>query len=325
MIDFHTHIYPKDLPNFNEIYDTDIFITLKTCCNETWIMQEGEKFRKINDRCLSLEKRLEDMETCGVELQVLSCVPILFSYNAPSNQIKTVVKYINDFLITCCNKYPDKFKCLGTLPMQDINLTLEEIKRNGSNVIGYQIGTNIRNTNLDNEIFSPIFNLLEEMGLILFIHPWDMMGQNYMKDYWLPWLVGMPAETSRAICSMIFGGIFDKFPKLKVVFAHGGGSFSGTLPRIQHGYNVRPDLCGLKCKKSPKEYCGHFWVDSLVHNKHELKKIIDLFGKNRVIFGTDYPFPLGELNPGEYINLLNIDENTKNMIRKKNFIDLIKY
>ena len=325
MIDFHTHIYPKDLPNFNEIYDTDIFITLKTCCNETWIMHEGEKFRKINDRCLSLEKRLEDMETCGVELQVLSCVPILFSYNAPNNQIKTVVKYINDFLITCCKKYPNKFKCLGTLPMQDINLTLEEIKRNSSNVIGYQIGTNIRNINLDSEIFFPIFNLLEEMRLILFIHPWDMMGQNYMKDYWLPWLVGMPAETSRAICSMIFGGIFDKFPKLKVVFAHGGGSFSGTLPRIQHGYNVRPDLCARKCKKSPKEYCGHFWVDSLVHNKLELKKIIDLFGKNRVIFGTDYPFPLGELNPGEHLNLLNIDETTKNMIRKKNFIDLLKY
>lgn len=324
MIDFHTHIYPPNLPDYNKKFNTDIFITIETCCNEKWIIHEGKKFRKINERCINLEKRLEEMEISGVEKQVLSCVPILFSYNADSNQILEIVKYINNFLISCTKKYPLKFYALGTLPMQNIQLTLNEINRVCNSVIGFQIGTNILNKNLDNDIFFPVYALLEKKGLILFVHPWDMMGQNYMKDYWLPWLVGIPAEISRAICSMIFGGIFDKFPKLKVVFANGGGSFSSTLPRIQNGYNVRPDLCARKCKKSPNEYCGDFWVDSLVNNKHELKKIINLFGKDKIIFGTDYPFPLGELNPGENINLINIDEDIKNMIRKSNFINLLK-
>ncbi|RYG48971.1 hypothetical protein EON67_07095 [archaeon] len=134
----------------------------------------------------------------------------------------------------------------------------------------------------------------EEIGAAIFVHPWDMMGSNLMKDYFLPWLVGMPAETSLAICSMMFSGLFERYPRLRVCFAHGGGSFPGTLARVQHGFDVRPDLCAKDCTRSPVEQCGSFWTDSLVHDPHALRDIVRIFGEDKVCLGTDYPFPLGE-------------------------------
>ena len=139
-----------------------------------------------------------------------------------------------------------------------------------------------------------------------------MMGKDKMGKYWLPWLVGMPAETSLAICSMIFGGIFDKFPKLRVAFAHGGGSFPATIGRVEHGFNVRPDLVAIDNKVNPREYLGKFWLDSLVHDPAMLRYIVDLVGRDKVALGTDYPFPLGELEPGQFIHSMDeYDQETK--------------
>jgi len=145
----------------------------------------------------------------------------------------------------------------------------------------------------------------------VFVHPWDMMAKEKMERYWLPWLVGMPAETSLAICSMIFGGVFERLPNLRVAFAHGGGSFPATIGRIEHGFNVRPDLCAVDNDVNPKEYLGKFWIDSLVHDPHMLEYVVGLFGANRVALGTDYPFPLGELEPGKLIRDSAFDDRTK--------------
>ena len=152
----------------------------------------------------------------------------------------------------------------------------------------------------------------------LFIHPWDMMGQERMREYWLPWLVGMPAETSLAICSMIFSGLFEKLPNLKCAFAHGGGSFPGTIGRIDHGFQVRPDLCAKDNNKIPSSYLGKFYVDSLTHDTRALKEIVNLFGEDMVMMGSDYPFPLGESVPGKLIT----DEEDFNEKQKQKLLSL---
>ena len=126
-----------------------------------------------------------------------------------------------------------------------------------------------------------------------------------MQKYWLPWLVGMPAETARAISSMIFGGVFQKYPKLRVAFAHGGGSFPFTIGRIEHGFNVRPDLCAIDNAVNPREYLGKFWIDALVHDPKALNYVVDVMGADKVCMGSDYPFPLGEHRPGELIKSMN--------------------
>jgi aminocarboxymuconate-semialdehyde decarboxylase len=166
---------------------------------------------------------------------------------------------------------------------------------------GLEIGSNINGKNLSDPSFHPFYEAAEKLGCALFVHPWEMMGEGQMEKYWLPWLVGMPAETSRAICSMIFGGIFEKFPRLRVAFAHGGGSFPFTLGRIEHGFRVRPDLVAVDNPVNPKEYLGKFWVDSLVHDKKAFSYLVDLVGEDKICLGSDYPFPLGEHKPGRLI------------------------
>jgi aminocarboxymuconate-semialdehyde decarboxylase len=145
-----------------------------------------------------------------------------------------------------------------------------------------------------------------------------------MPDYWLPWLVGMPAETSLAICSMIFGGIFERLPNFRVAFAHGGGAFPATIGRIEHGWQARPDLVAVHNVHNPKKYLGQFWLDSLVHDKDMLQLVTKLVGVNRVTLGTDYPFPLGEDNPGELIKTSNFTNQEKAIMLGDSALEWLK-
>ena len=177
---------------------------------------------------------------------------------------------------------------------------------------GIEIGSNINNKNLDHADFYPFYEAAQDLNMPLFIHPWEMMGMSQMNKYWLPWLVGMPAETSRAICSMIFGGIFEKFPNLRIAFAHGGGSFPYIIGRIEKGFLERPDLCAIDNKVNPRNYLGKFYVDSIVHSQEALNYLITILGHKSIVLGSDYPFPLGEKSPGNLIDSNpDIDESIK--------------
>jgi aminocarboxymuconate-semialdehyde decarboxylase len=143
------------------------------------------------------------------------------------------------------------------------------------------------------------------------VHPWNMMGKSDMEKYWLPWLVGMPAETSRAVCSMIFAGVFERFPSLRVCFSHAGGSFLPTIGRIAHGYECRPDLVAVDNPVDPRSYLGRFWVDSITHDPMLLEYVLKLQGSRRVCLGSDYPFPLGDLEIGKFIEDMDLPETTK--------------
>jgi len=204
---------------------------------------------------------------------------------------------------------------LATVPMQDTKLAVQELERSMKNGFrGVQIGSNINNLNLHEEQFDEFFAACESLNAAILVHPWQMMGQEHMTKYWLPWLVGMPAEISRAICSMIFGGVFEKYKNLKVCFAHGGGSFLPTISRIEHGWDCRPDLVAIDNPINPKEYLGKFWVDSHVCDHKMLQYVIDLVGEDKVIQGSDYPFPLGEAVPGELVRTAPISDLEKEKI-----------
>jgi aminocarboxymuconate-semialdehyde decarboxylase len=167
---------------------------------------------------------------------------------------------------------------------------------------GVQIGSHVNQWYLSDEYLFPFFQAAEELGASIFVHPWDMMGRERMPKYWLPWLIGMPAETSLAICSMIFGGVFERLPRLKVAFAHGGGSFPMSIGRIEHAFQVRPDLVAVDNPISPSDYLGRFYLDTLVHHPDVLRFLIGLIGADYLAMGSDYPFPLGETEPGRMIS-----------------------
>jgi aminocarboxymuconate-semialdehyde decarboxylase len=200
--------------------------------------------------------------------------------------------------------------------MQDATLAIAELERchRSLGLAGVQIGSHVNGWNLDDERIFPILEAAADLGAAVFVHPWQMLGRERMGLYWLPWLVGMPAETALSICSLIFGGVFERLPQLRVAFAHGGGAFPGIVGRLEHGFNVRPDIVATANDRNPREYVGRFFVDSLVHEPAMLKYMIDLFGANRIALGSDYPFPLGEHHPGKLIESMTLDPKTRNWL-----------
>ena len=203
-------------------------------------------------------------------------------------------------------KHPAHFAGLGAIPLQDTDLAVKELERcvRELGLRGVQIGTHVNGRNLDDPALFPVFEAAAELGAAVFVHPWDMFGRERMQKYWMPWLVGMPAETALAICSVIFGGVLRRLPTLRLCFAHGGGAFPGTLGRIEHGFQCRPDLCAVDNDVSPREHRGRFWVDSLVHCPDTLRLLLKSVGNDRIALGSDYPFPLGEDCPGALIESL---------------------
>ncbi len=318
-IDLHTHILPREWPDLDAKYGYSGFVRLdhyKPCCARMMI---GDRvFREITDNVWDPKRRIEECDDAGVSMQVLSTVPVMFSYWAKPADALDLSRRLNDNIAEVVRAYPKRFAGLATIPLQDPDLAANELERcvRELGLRGVQIGTHVDANahagrldilNLDNALLQPVWSAAEKFGAAIFVHPWDMVGKERMQKYWLPWLVGMPAETSLAICSMIFGGVFERFPKLRVAFAHGGGAFPFTIGRIEHGFHVRPDLCATNNKANPRSYLANgdsparFYVDSLVHDPDALKFLIKLFGARRVALGSDYPFPLGEAEPGKLV------------------------
>lgn len=276
------------------------------------MMRGIQFFREIKENCWNAELRIREYSLFNTQVQVVSTIPVMFSYWAKPLDCLDLSKFLNDHLAGLVQKYPKNYIGLATIPMQDTKLAIKELERaKRIGLAGVQIGSNINNENLNEARFFPIFQACEQLGMAVLVHPWNMMGEKEMQRYWLPWLVGMPAETSRAICSMIFGGIFEKLPRLRVNFAHAGGSFLTTLGRISHGFEARPDLVAIDNNIDPRHYLGRFWVDSATHDERLLRYVLEMQGSNRVAMGTDYPFPLGDPTIGKFIEDMDISDPMK--------------
>uniref|UniRef100_A0A6A7GE65 2-amino-3-carboxymuconate-6-semialdehyde decarboxylase n=1 Tax=Hirondellea gigas TaxID=1518452 RepID=A0A6A7GE65_9CRUS len=327
-IDLHTHILPKEWPDLKKRYGYGGFIRLQhDCCKSgnAKMFQDDKFFREVAPNSWDPLVRLKECDKDGVTVQVLSTVPVMFSYWADPEDTLDLCRILNDHIADICKQFPKRFVGLATLPMQAPELALQELDRcvNKLGMRGIQIATHINDWNLDAPELFPIFSAVEKFGVSIFVHPWDIMGKSSMEKYWLPWLVGMPAESSRAICSLIFGGVMEKLPKLKFCFAHGGGSFPSTIGRIEHGHRCRPDLVAIDNAHNPRKYLGKFWLDSLVHDPVQLDHIVKLVGQDKVVLGTDYPFPLGEWVPGSLIESMKWSDEQKSKLLWKNGLDFL--
>ncbi|MBK9764095.1 MAG: amidohydrolase [Flavobacteriales bacterium] len=315
-IDIHTHILPENIPDFGRKYGYRGFIHLdhhRPGCAR--MMMDDKFFREVQANCWDPLVRMGESDLQKVHVQVLSTVPVMFSYWAKALDTLDLSKFLNDHIAGIVHQYPMRYVGLGTLPMQEPELAIKELQRcKEIGLVGVQIGTHINGINLGEPQLFQVFQACEDLGMAVFVHPWDMMAAERMDKYWMRWLVGMPAETTTAITSMIFGGVLERLPKLRIAFAHGGGAFPATIGRIEHGFQVRPDLCAVDNPVNPREYLGKFWIDALVHDPAMLQLVVDQMGPSRVAMGTDYPFPLGELQPGQLINSMPYDDTVKEQL-----------
>ena len=323
-IDIHTHILPENIPDWKEKFGYGGFISLDHCkpgC-ATMVRDDGFRFRDVEQNCWDAGTRIDECDAKTVDVQVLSTVPVIFNYWAKPEDGAEISRFLNDHIAGIVGEFPKRFIGLGTVPMQDTELATRELERcKQIGLAGVQIGTNINQLNLGEPQFFPFFEACERLGMAVFVHPWDMAGEKDIQKYWLPWLVGMPAEVSRAICSLIFSGVLERLPNLRICFAHGGGSFPSTLGRIEHGFNVRPDLCAIDNPENPRKYLGRMYFDSLVHDAATLEYLLNLVGPDRVALGSDYPFPLGEAEPGKLIESLGYDLNIKAKLLHENALN----
>ena len=310
-LDVHTHVLPPELPRWSPIR-----LERTGECRARMLREDGTVFREVESNCWDPARRLRQCDEAGVGVQVLSTVPVLFAYHLPPKRGEDLARLLNDHLAALRGEHPRRFIGLGTLPLQSPDLAVRELERCVQlGLSGVQIGSHVNEWNLSDPALFPVLARAAELGAAIFVHPWDMMGEERMRKYWLPWLVGMPAEVSLAICSVIFGGVLERLPRLRIAFAHGGGAFPGTFGRIEHGFRARPDLVAVDNPHPPSAYLKRIYVDSLVHDARALLMVLELFGAERVALGSDYPFPLGETRPGALIDSMSFTPEVRDRLR----------
>lgn len=311
-LDVHTHVLPPELPRWSPIR-----LERAGECRARMLREDGTVFREIGSNCWDAAERLRDCDAADVGVQVLSTIPVLFAYQTPAGRGADLARLLNDHIAGLCRQHPRRFIGLGTLPMQAPDIAVRELERcvGELGLAGVEIGSHVNDWNLSDPALFPVFARASDLGAAVFVHPWDMMGQGKMQKYWLPWLVGMPAEVSLAICSLIFSGVLERLPRLRIAFAHGGGAFPATLGRIEHGFRARPDLVAVDNPHPPSAYLSRIYVDSLVHDARALRLLLEIFGPGRIALGSDYPFPLGEARPGALIDSLRLAPEDRERLR----------
>jgi aminocarboxymuconate-semialdehyde decarboxylase len=339
-IDLHTHILPQRWPSWTERSGYPGWVELEhhtpCCARMVQTIEGGQRrfFREIGHNCWDPAERIRECDACGVDMQVLSTVPVMFGYWAKAQDAYDLSRLLNDHAADVVRAHPSRFSGLGTIPLQAPDLAVKELERcvRELGLAGVQIGSHVNGDNLDSPKLRPVFEAASELGAAVFVHPWDMLAKERMGKFWMSWLVGMPAETCLAICSVVMSGMLDRLPKLRLAFAHAGGSFPGTLGRIDHGFHARPDLCAMETECSPRTYLANeatgrparFWVDSLTHDPHALREVVRLFGAKRVALGSDYPFPLGEACPGQMIEqMADLSDDDKAWLLGKSAMEFL--
>lgn len=270
-----------------------------------------------------IDSRQKDLEKFGIDGQVVSVTHHLFMYKEDSKVARRFARSQNEAIAKICKAKGDKFLGNGTLPLQDVKSSLEELDYlyHSLELKGVEIGTNIAGKNLDAEELTPIYERLQELEMPILVHPNDILASERMKNYYLPLVIGTIAETDLAVASVLFGGILERFPKLKFIFVHGGGTVPYQLGRMKRAAEVREEI---KNKESILKDFGKLYFDTVLFGENALKFMIDVVGSKRAVFGTDYPFGIGTWNSLTNITNLALDSESKTQVMLSNARELYK-
>ncbi|MDX1500302.1 MAG: amidohydrolase family protein [Woeseiaceae bacterium] len=303
VIDIHAHFLPESWPDLAERFGTPDWPWMRhTGPGEAMLMLGEKDFRPVYDACWSAARRLEEMDRDGIDQQVISATPILFAYQRPAEHAAECAQIFNDLARELCAAGRGRLHSLCQVPLQDVDLackTLSRAMREGH--LGVQIGSHVNGINLDDEGIVTFLEHCAAEGAAVLVHPWDMLAKDRTAKYMMAWTVSMPAETQLGIVSMILGGAFDRLPaSLRICFAHGGGSFAFLLGRLDNAWRRR-DIVRGRSTAPPSTYTDRFYVDSAVFDERALRLLAEVMGEERIVLGSDYPFPLGEERVGDLI------------------------
>ncbi len=304
-IDIHCHFTPKKHMDFvgNTVTDYDVI-------------------NKLYDP----ERRIKDMDATGVDIQVLSPAPPSIHYNfEPSTGLSNSQRQ-NDGIAQTVKEYPDRFLGMATVPLQAVDMAIAELDRavNKLGLRGVEIISNVNGCDYDSPEFLPFFKAVEALDIPIFIHPGQVAGADRMKDYYFRNLIGNPLDTTLAAAHIVFGGILDKYPNLKICLAHGGGYVPYQRGRWEHGYEVRPEG-KVNISKPPSHYVSLLYFDTITHFPPALEYLVSSVGADKVVMGTDYPYDMGDATPVATVkSLKNVSDEDKEKILGGNTARLFK-
>ncbi len=245
-----------------------------------------------------VEERLADMDATGVDIQVLSPSPAQYYYWAERDVAQQLVRLQNEHIAELCGQHPERFVGLGTLALQHPQLAAEQLEyaMRQLGLKGMEISTSINGEELDAGLLLPFWKKAEELGAVIFIHPFGTTLGERVRTHYLSNIIGQPLETTIALSHLIFGGVLDRHPGLKIVAAHGGGYLPSYCGRTNHGHDVRPEAkAGARLR--PVEYLRKIWFDTLVYEPEALRHLVNVVGAAQVVVGSDYPFDMGHYDP----------------------------
>lgn len=303
VIDIHSHFFPKTWPDLAEKFGSPDWPWMRHDGDgKATVMLGDREYRPIYDACWDAARRIEEMDRDGIDMQVICATPVLFAYDRPAEQATECARHFNDAAREICAGGGGRLLSFCQVPLQDIDAACKELSRAmRDGHVGVQIGNHVGDRDLDDEELITFLQHCADENAPVLVHPWDMLGGARTARYMMAWTVSMPAETQLAIVSMILGGAFDRLPKhLKICFAHGGGSFAFLLGRLENAWHRR-DIVRGKSENPPSDYLGRFYVDSVVFDDRALRLLVDVCGADKVMLGSDYPFPLGEQFVGELV------------------------
>jgi aminocarboxymuconate-semialdehyde decarboxylase len=301
-IDVHAHIFPR-IARDEALAANERAPWLAEHGDGTGhIMQGDARFRPVEARLWDAHARLRWMDEAGIDIQFVCATPVMFGYAWDVARTAAWCDRMNDRIVEFCSADPTRLKALAQVPLQDVDAACRAVTRaRASGHIGVQIGNHVGAAGLEDPGVLDFLRHCASESMPVLVHPWDMMGDERMKRWMLPWLVAMPAETQLSILSLILSGAFERLPSsLTLVFAHGGGSFVWLLGRVDNAWRER-DIVRADCPNLPSSYCDRFCVDSAIFNEDALRMLVAAMGSERVLLGTDAPFPLGEVKPGALV------------------------
>jgi aminocarboxymuconate-semialdehyde decarboxylase len=322
VIDIHNHFFPASWPDLAARYGTPNWPWIKhTEPGKADIMLGDRFFRHIYSACWDPEVRLREMDRDGIDLQVISATPVLFAYERPVEHALDCAQLFNDAALELCSRGKNRLKSFCQVPLQSIDAACKELSRcMQSGHLGVQIGNHVGNKNLDDAGIVTFLQHCADVNAAVLVHPWDMFGKERMPKYMMPWTVGMPAETQLSVVALILSGALDRLPStLRICFAHGGGSFPYLLGRLENAWHHHPVARG-ECEHPPSFYLNRFYADSAVFDQRALEFLVGTMGTDKVMLGSDYPFPLGEERVGSLIRQSNLPQHAKAKLLSDNAI-----
>lgn len=309
MIDMHTHVVPADFPAYPGRRKHHAWPCMQCGGQHRTMMIGGKPFREISDHAWDPQRRLDDMAAEGVRAQVLSPMPELLSYWFDLDDALAFGRYMNSHIAEMVAHSPDRFHGLGMVPLQDPERAAREVRaiKHEYGLAGVEVGSNINGIALADRRFDPFFAALQEENLCLFVHALHPQTARLYGPALMEALVAFPNENGLGIAAFIANGVLDRFPTLRIAFSHGGGSFPMILPRLQHGWESSPALRET-LPRPPQAVAREFWYDTLVYDHRTLAYLIQIYGLERLLVGTDYPFLIRDPEPGRRLQQLGLDE-----------------